>query len=198
MYEGVLNNFRREIQMTAEEEDYFTLLLKYRKFRKGQLLLREGDVCRFDTYTIKGILRLYYQDEAGKEHIILFGQEDRWISDFESYINQVPAKMYIEALENCEVFQLDRQHLDELYRKVPKIESLMRKRMQRCFTIFQGRVVDSLAMNSKERYLKFLGDYRGLEQRIPQHYIASFLGITPQFLSQIRAELRTVKKTNTP
>jgi CRP-like cAMP-binding protein len=195
MYEAVLNHIHRDIELTREEENYFTSLLQHRKYRKGQFILREGEICKFDTYVIKGVLRLYYTDDSGKEHIVLFGREDKWISDFESYMNQVPARLNIESLENCEVFQFYRKDLDELFRKIPKYESFLRKKLQGCFTLFQGRLVDSLCMNSKERYLKFLEQYRDIEQRIPQHYIASFLGITPQFLSQVRAELRTSSKT---
>lgn len=196
MYEAVLNYFRRGINLTTEEENYFTSLLHYKKYRKGHFLLQEGEICKFDNYIIKGVLRLFYTDETGREHIILFGKENKWISDFESYMNQIPAKLNIEALENCEIFQFNRKNLDELYSRVPKFEFFLRKKLQSCLTMYQERVMDSLSMNSKERYLKFLQQYRDIEQRIPQHYIASFLGITPQFLSQVRAELRTSSKAS--
>jgi CRP-like cAMP-binding protein len=195
MYETVLNHLRRWIDLTPDEEEYFVSLLTERKYRKGQLLLREGEICKNDTYIIKGILRLHYPDDMGKEHIIMFCREDEWISDFESYILQKPASMNISALEDSEVLLLERRYLDNLFQKVPKFESLIRKKMQMCFAMFQERVIDTLSVNSKERYLKFLEKYSDIEQRIPQHYIAAYLGITPQFMSQIRAELRTTSKT---
>jgi CRP-like cAMP-binding protein len=140
---------------------------------------------------------LYYPDDMGKEHIVMFCREDEWISDFESYIHQKPASMNISALEDSEVLLLERRYLDDLFQKVPKFESLIRKKMQMCFAMFQERVIDTLSVNSKERYLKFHEKYSDIEQRIPQHYIAAYLGITPQFLSQIRAEIKLPKKQTT-
>lgn len=194
MYEAVLNHFRRYIDLTPEEESFYTSLLKYKQYRKGQLLLKEGEVCRYDTYMIKGVLRSYYIDDSGLEHIVMFCLEDKWLSDVDSYMNQAPAVLNIDVLENCEVFQFDRNNLDLLFQKIPKFESFFRKKFQKCFSMHQQRVVNALYLPGKERYLKFLEEHDGIEQRIPQHYIASYLGITPQFLSRLRSGLRAQKR----
>ncbi len=185
--DAIISHIREIIDITPEEQFYFLSLLKYRKVRRRQYILQAGDVCRYETYIIKGCVRSYFIDEDGIEHVIMFAVENWWITDGLSFTNSSPAGVNIDALEECEVFQIDKPVLEELYLKVPSFERFFRIKFQNAFIAEQQRVICNFTKTAQDRYLAFLERFPNLEQRIPQHQIASYLGITPQFLSQVKS-----------
>lgn len=190
MYELILKNISRHINLTKEEEDYFKSILKHRALRKRQYLLQAGDVCRYENYIIKGCLRAYTVDNKGEEHIAMFGMEDWWISDLYSFLTETPATQHIDALEDSEVFSIEKKDLENLYKEVPKFDRLMRILLQNAFVTNQNRILASISQTAEEQYLAFIQKYPSLEQRVPQHQIASYLGITPETISRIRKQRR--------
>lgn len=190
MYELILKNISRHINLTKEEEDYFKSILKHRVLRKRQYLLQAGDVCRYENYIIKGCLRAYTVDNKGEEHIAMFGMEDWWISDLYSFLTETPATQHIDALEDSEVFSIEKKDLENLYKEVPKFDRLMRILLQNAFVTNQNRILASISQTAEEQYLAFIQKYPSLEQRVPQHQIASYLGITPETISRIRKQRR--------
>jgi len=188
-YDLSLRNIGRLITLTEEEEAYFCSLLQVRKYKRRQFLVQAGDICRYENFIQKGCVRSYYADDSGFEHTVQFGVEDWWIGDFASFVTQTPAKLNVEALEDCEIIQIEFQALEELYRQVPKFERFFRLLFQRSFITLQNRIISMISMTAEERYLEFRQKYAVFESRIPQTKIASYLGITPEFLSKIRSQL---------
>lgn len=188
MLDLIIENVTRHIRLTEEEIGYFTSILKVRKFRKRQYVLQSGDVCRFETFVNKGLLRSYAVDKEGQEHITMFAMEGWWISDFYSLLSQTPATLNIDALEETEVVQIEHSDLEKLYDRIDKFNKFFRILLQNAFIAHQQRILSAISQSAEERYASFTKKYPSLEQRVPQHQIASFLGITPETLSRIRRQ----------
>ena len=189
MYDLILQNIARYIQLTPEETDFFISVLQIKKLRKKQYLVQEGDVCRYESFVNKGCLRTYHVDEKGQEHIAQFAIEGWWISDMYSFLTSTPARLNVDAMEDAELLCIDKPSLEELYLRVPKFERFFRIILQNAFIAHQQRIIANMSKSAEERYLEFLERYPELEQRVPQHQIASYLGITPESLSRIRKQL---------
>jgi CRP-like cAMP-binding protein len=152
-------------------------------------LLQEGEICNFEAYIVKGYIRNYYIDENGFEVILHFAIEDWWISDITSFHDQKPSKIYIETLEDCELFILSDKNKEELLNRVPKFERVFRLMVQKNLSTTQNRLISTIAKSATEKYLDFIKLYPTIPQRVAQHYIASYLGISAEFLSKIRTKL---------
>ena len=186
----ILENVNTYIPLSKEESDYFVSLLKYRRLKKKQYLLQAFDHCKYETFVLKGCLKEYYTDyEQGKDHIIQFITEHTWTSDVESFIKGTPAMLNIEALEDCELLQIDYASLELLFQAYPKFERWCRIIFQEEYISFQDRILTHLSKSGKEKYLDFLEKYPGLMHRVPQHQIAAYLGVSAEFLSKIRKQL---------
>ena len=185
--EKVLSHIESLIHLNESEKEYFISLLKFKRVRKRQYILQEGDVCRYETFIITGCLRSYFADEDDAEHVIMFGIENSWIGDGLSLLTGSPSAINIDALEDTEVFQVDKDSLERLYKEIPAFERFFRIKFQEAFIAEQQRVICNFTKSAQDRYLTFLERFPNLEQRISQRQIASFLGITPQFLSQVRS-----------
>jgi CRP-like cAMP-binding protein len=182
----LLNNIARHISLDKEDVRYFTSLLKQEDIPKKSFILKEGQTCRNISYVHSGTLRAYYLDKEGRESTIMFAIADWWITDMFCFINQQPAMLYIEALENSSIFQLQKDDLDKLYLRVPKFERFFRILMQNAYIREQLRVIQNLSLSAEERYNNFLSKYPQVAKQVTQKQIASYLGITPEFLSAIR------------
>lgn len=188
-YPSVLDYINRYVTLTDQEVDIFKSLSRVKKLRKRQYLVEEGELCRYENFVTKGCLRCYYVDPDGNEHIVQFAIEGWWISDLHSFLTQTPAHFNVDAIEPSEVIQIEYDHLQELYQKVPKFERFFRQIIQRAFVAAQERIIDSYSKDARQRYLEFSEMYPEIEQRVPQYMLASYLGITPEFLSKIRRRL---------
>ena len=164
-------------------------MLKPRKYLKRQFVVQAGDPCKYETYVVKGCLKAYFVDPDGNSHIVQFAVEDWWISDMDSLMNGTPATLNIDAVEDTDVLQIEKNDFENLFVKIPKFNMMYRMMLMKAFISHQRRIVDNLCKPAKERYLDFVKRYRNIEQRVPQHQIASYLGMTPEFLSQIRRKL---------
>ncbi len=189
MFDLLLRNVARHIHLEPDEVRVFTSIPKVRRLKKKEFLLRAGEVCRYESFVLEGCLRNYYLDDTGDEHILQFSVEDWWTSDLYSLLTQTPATQFIDALEDSSVALFDKDDLEQLYLQVPKFERFFRIMLQKAFIAQQQRILQNIGSNGEERYLAFRKKYPSLEQRLPQHQIASFLGITPEFLSKIRGKL---------
>ena len=182
----ILSNITKHISPDKEETEYFISLLEYKEIAKKDFLLKEGQVCKNISYVHSGALRAYYLGKEEKESTIMFAVADWWITDMYCFVNQKPAMMYIEAIEDSCIFQLKKEKLDALFIKVPKFEKFFRILMQNAYIREQLRVIQNLSMSAEERYDNFLNKYPQIAQQVTQKQIASYLGITPEFLSAIR------------
>ena len=186
MYDLILSNFAMHISLNADEIAYVQSILQHKKVKKNAALLTAGEVCKSIYFVNTGCLRIFNIDEAGEEHINSFCPENWWAVDISSFSGQSPAFYAISALEDTDVFYLSFIALEQLYIKVPKFERFFRILTQNGFNLYQRRITSNLSKTAEERYAQFQKQYPKLEQRIAQKYIASFLGITPVFLSMIR------------
>jgi CRP-like cAMP-binding protein len=161
----------------------------HKRIRKKQYLLQEGNVCKYTAFVIKGILRSYAIDEKGVEHVIQFATEGWWISDSHSFLTGLPASYNIDAMEDAELLLITHDDMEKMLAAVPLMERYFRLLFQNNIIAIQSRLVCSLSQTAEEKYKKMNDDYPTLIQRVPQHTIASFLGITPETLSRIRKQL---------
>lgn len=189
MHESILANFAMHIHLDAEETEQIKSQLQHQLIRKKTVLLSSGAVCRNIYFVNKGCLRVFNLDNSGLEHNILFCPEGWWAADMGSFSEQSPAFYTISALEDTEVFYFSYSVLEELYIRIPKLERFFRILTQNGFTLYQRRLTSNLSRTAEERYERFQKQYPGLEQRIAQKHIASYLGITPVFLSMIRKRM---------
>lgn len=177
------------ISLTDEEKDILVPLLKHRKYLKGQYIVQQGDNCIYNSFVIKGCLRTYHVDSQGQEYIIRFAIENWWTADMGSFINNTPADYNVQCLENTEVLQFSYNTLQKIFDLIPKFERFFRIIIQNAFVASEKRIVTNFSLDAKERYLIFSRLYPQLEQRVPQYMVASYLGITKQYLSEIRNQI---------
>lgn len=171
------------------ETDVFNSLLQYKEIPKKTLLLHEGDICNFEYFINQGCIRSYYIDSKGSEVTLQFAIEGWWVSDIASFHERKPSHMFIETLEDCEVLYLTPETKEELLAQIPKFERVFRLMVQRNLSSLQERLFKTIATTAAEKYLDFITRYPTIPQRVAQHYIASYLGFTPEFLSKVRGKL---------
>lgn len=188
-YDLIKANISARMELSEEEIDFFTSRLNLRRVRRRQFILQEGDICRHYTFVNKGCLRLYSLDENGVEHILQFAPEDFWVSDIGSFHQETPTSMFIEALEPSEILQITKPDLLETFLAYPSYDRLFRVMMESAFIALQKRVLQNISSTAEERYLTFAETFPQLINRLPQTQIASYIGITPEFLSKIRKNL---------
>jgi CRP-like cAMP-binding protein len=194
MWDVLIKNLSRYVTLTNDEASVIKTLFSHKKFRKHQYILQEGSVSKHETFIAKGVARIYQVDEKGNEHIVQFGLEDWWVGDMYSFLTGTPSIYNIDCLEEAEVFQITKADMETLYVKVPKMERHFRIMVQHAFIASTRRVSSSLAKNALDRYLEFIHKYPQIEQRVPNHQIASYLGITPQSLSRLRSQATSQSK----
>jgi len=185
----LLNYIAQYVTLTNKEEDFLTSRLSSRKYLKGQYILQQGDISQTECFIISGCTKMFYLDDNGQEHIIMFSIEDWWTSDLGSFISQTPSDFNVQCLENTEIIQFSYDNIEEIFSKIPKLERFFRKIIEKAFVASQKRIIRNFSLTAKERYVIFRNSYPKIEQRIPQYMIASYLGITKEFLSKIKSQL---------
>jgi len=188
-FRPLLDYINRVVQLDQDEEKKLCELISYRKLLKGQYFLQQGDVCKFSGFVVSGCTKTFFVDEEGQEHVVMFSVEDWWTSDMGSFISQKPADFNVQCLENTTLIQISYENQGIMLREIPKLERFFRLIIERAFVSSQKRIVRNLSMSAKDRYLHFRNLYPKIEQRIPQYLIASYLGITKEFLSKIKGQL---------
>ncbi|MBO9202361.1 MULTISPECIES: Crp/Fnr family transcriptional regulator [Niastella] len=193
MYDLFFRKFNEKVALTAEEEAFVKQYLTPKKLRRKQYFLQEGDVCKSICFVEKGALRAYVLDETGDEHITAFALEGWTLGDLYSFIKAEPATWNIDALEDCELILLSKQAHDELLQTMPKYETYIRLLMTDAYMALQRRTTYMISLPLEERYLAFNQMYPTLFQRIPQHMIASFMGLSAETLSRVRSRISNRK-----
>ena len=185
----LLNNIEKYVTLTNTEVDFLTSRLSSRKYLKGQYILQQGDISKTECFIISGCTKMFYLDDKGQEHIIMFSIEDWWTSDLGSFISQTPSDFNVQCLEKTEIIQFSYDNIEEIFFEIPKLERFFRKIIEKAFVASQKRIIRNFSLTAKERYVIFSNNYPKMEQRIPQYMIASYLGITKEFLSKIKKQL---------
>ena len=187
----LITHFTNYIPLNNVEKTELNNRVTERRIKRRQFILQENDVCKHYTFVVSGCLKMYAVDKNGGEHNIQFASEndrpaDRWITDIGSFHSAKGSLLYIEAVEPSVVLQLEKSDLIYLYHNHPKYDRIFRVIIENKFVELQTRVLQNISSTAEERYLTFIEQYPALANRLPNTQIASYLGITPEFLSKIR------------
>lgn len=179
------------LPLEQEEVAYLASVFKERKVKKRQFILQEGDVCQYNTFVVEGCFRMYKVDQGGKEHNLQFAVENWWIGDIGSFHSEEPSQLNIEAMENSIVLQVKKEDQLRLFVSYPKFNRIFRVFTENALVSLQRRVLQNIGASAEERYWDFVKRHPYFFNRISNVQIASYLGVTPEFLSTIRK--RSVK-----
>lgn len=193
MFEKLRAYCERRAHLTEEEYALMQSLFVPRSLRKGEFLLREGEVSKYGVFITKGCLRSYTVDNKGKEHIIQFAPEEWWTGNIESMRNNAPSAYFIDAIENTDVLQQDRATFQTMMDNIPIFASMFHLGIEKSASAKDQRIIAALSASAEERYKGFLEKYPTIAQRVPQHMLASYLGISPETLSRIRKQMSRKK-----
>ncbi len=182
-------NISKHISLDEMEMACFTSLLEFRHLKRKEILLHEGEPCTTINFVTTGALRAFYRGIDGKESTMMFAIQDWWITDMHGFANKKPAMVCIEAISESTIAQLSKENLDTLFEKVPKFEKFFRIIMQNSYIREQLRIIQNLSLSAEERYDHFLQKYPVIARHVTQKQIASYLGITPEFLSRVRKNI---------
>lgn len=188
-YESFLKYIDHFITLNEKEVEVFKALTRIKKVKKRQFVVKQGDICHFENFVVEGCLRCYHTDENGNEHVVQFAAENRWISDLQSFLTQSTAHFSVDTIEPSVLIQFGYNNLQKLYHEVPQFERFFRLIFQNAFVVAQNKILASYSKDAEKRYIEFRNSYSDIENRVPQYMIASYLGISPEFLSNIRRRL---------
>ena len=189
MYELFFQKFNEAVLLTEEEQEMVSTYLMPKKLRKKQYLLQEEDICKYIAFVEKGVLRAYTVSEKGAEHIFQFALEGWLIADLYSFLTGEPAAYNIDAMEDAELVLISKPAHEELLKKLPKYETYTRLQLTGAYIAMQRRLTSIISLPLEERYAYFTSLYPNIIQRVPQHMIASYMGVTPETLSRVRKRL---------
>ena len=184
----LLSHFDDYVPLDPKEKEELSQRVKERKIKRRQFILQENDICRHYSFVTEGCFKMYGVDKSGKEHNLQFAAENDWIADLGSFYSEKPSRLYIEALEPSVIIQLERKDLIFFYTNYPKFDRNFRVLIENKFIELQNRVLQNISSTAEERYLTFLEQYPKLSNRLSSTQIASYLGVTPEFLSKIRKD----------
>jgi CRP-like cAMP-binding protein len=187
----IINYFQQYLPFSPEEQELITSKFTLRNIKRKQMILQEGFICKHYFFVVEGCFKMYAIDEKGNEHNLQFAAENDWIADIGSFHSEKPSKLFIEALEASVILQVEQHDLYFLYTNIPKLNIIFKVITEHKFIELQNRVLQNISSTGQQRYLNFLEQYPKLASRLPNTQIASYLGITPEFLSKIRKELST-------
>jgi len=183
--------FNQLLPLNEEETSIVEKVFKARRVKRRQYILQEGDVCKLNTFVIEGCFRMYMVDASGKEHNLQFAIENWWIGDIGSFHTEQPSKLYIEAIEKSVILQISKEDQLKLLVDHPKFNRIFRVITENALVSSQRRILQNISSTAEERYLDFMERYPHFFNRISNVQIASYLGVTPEFLSTIRKRLVT-------
>ncbi len=188
MYELLYNNIIKKVDLTREEFEEVKPFYTPKKLKRKQFLLQEGDVCKYTAFVCDGCLRSYTVDADGNEHILQFAIANWFISDMNSFLTGEPATQFIDAIADSTLLLCNRIDSDIMMKKVPKMETYFRILGQHHIVAAQKRLSSTIMHTAEQKYLDFIKRYADISQHVPQHMIASYLGISPETLSRVRKQ----------
>lgn len=181
---------RNYIDISDEEMELFYHYLKVKKFKKKEYVLEEGKICRARYFILKGCIRSYYIDEKGVERILDFGIDNWWFTNYKSLVNQSPSENFIQTIEDSVVLELHQDSFEELSAKLPKIDRFFRIITEKTHIAHINKVKYTRNLSGEHLYKQFVLSNPKFSQRVPQYMIASYLGLSPEFVSKVKAKDR--------
>ncbi len=190
----IVEYINRYVSLTDEEAEQFSAAFREVKVRKRQFIVQPNFTVKHRHFVLQGAFRAYVVGDEGQDHTIAFAIEDWWITDYNSYILQKPATMFVVALEDSTILEITYEKEQQLKLDNHKFETFFRIRAERTAAFMQQRIISNLTQTAEERFENFAEKYPLIVQRVPQYALASYLGMTTEFLSRIRNK-RTHKKS---
>lgn len=187
----LIKNIEQHIDLSKEEKEKFVRFFNTRKVDKKKFFLEQGSVCTHEAFIINGCFRVFTTDIRGNEHVLYFAIENWWLSDIDSFSQQRPSFLSIQALEDSEVLTISKQTKENAYQEFPKMEELFRKMTQKFLVANQRRIIQNHSLTADQRYQHFLKKYPNIASKLTNIQIASYLGISHEFLSKIRRKIVT-------
>lgn len=191
MFETLLSHIQNKVNVTEAQKNELQSFFTFKKLRKKQYLLQEGEICKCLSFVSKGLLKSYFMDEKGNEHINMFAFEGWWISDFNSFINQEKSVLNIDAIEETELLMITREEYENLMISIPAMDRYFRILYQNSLVTKDYRLIVSNSFTAEEKYTQFAQKNPEVIRRVPHNLIASFLGLAPETVSRIRKKIST-------
>ena len=185
----LIDYFEKHLLLSDDEKIILGDVFIERRVKRKQFILQEGDICNQNTFIVEGCFRTYMIDDKGKEHNLQFAVENWWIGDIGSFHSEKPSRLYIEAIENSTILQIKKEDQVKLFVDYPKFNRIFRVLAENAMVSMQNRILQNISSTAEERYLDFVERYPNFFNRISNVQIASYLGVTPEFLSTIRKRL---------
>lgn len=189
VYDILIENFRQLVPISDQEAEIIKDAFVAKTLSKKELLLSKGDLSNRMRFVAEGCLKVYSIGDKDMEHILQFGISGWWINDLYAYLTETPSELFIQAITPSTVLQIHRDRLNNLFDEIPMVDRFFRIKTQHGYVALQNRTIRSMSQTAEERYVKFISDYREMEQQIPQYMIAAFIGVTPEHLSAIRKKM---------
>lgn len=187
MKKSLIKSISKYVELNSEEEHSIEKFWTKKTLEKGDYLLRNGDICRTDNFVVSGTLKAFYiNSKTGKEEILYFAIENWWATDIESFQKQKPSIYNIQAIDKTELLQIRYDSFQEMLRQIPKLERFFRIILENYLGSLQRRIVINNVFDAEKRYSDFIENYPKIANKVPNYLIASYMGITAEFLSRIR------------
>ena len=186
IFDSFIKYLQSKISLSDNEVEMIRAVAIQKKLRRRQYLLQEGDIWKYNAFVCSGFLKTFTVDDKGQEHIMSFSPENYWTGDRESLMNATPTKFNIDAIEDAEIILIERNNFDHLCQNIPQLNHLVNTILQRSFIVSQNRIHANISLSAEEKYEDFIQKFPLIANRIPQHMIASYIGITPETLTRIR------------
>lgn len=189
MFDVLLCHIENKVAITDDQKKQLQSFFTLKKLKKKQYLLQEGDICKCLSFVSKGLLKSYFPDEKGNEHINMFAFEGWWISDFNSFINQEKAVLTIDAIEETEVLMISLEEYNKMLLEIPVMDRYFRILYQNSLVTKDYRLIVSNGYTAEEKYLQLAQKNPEMIRRVPHNLIASYLGLAPETISRIRKKI---------
>jgi len=187
--QSILQNIAKHVSLTTEEETLFLSKTETKHYKAKTILLSSGEIADCTYFVNSGILRSFNINDNIIEHVLHFACEGWWIGDMYSYISEKPGNLFIEVLEDAEVVVISKENHQVLYKEIPKLERFFRILAENSLVAHQERLMDNLSLSAEERFEKMCKKYPTLIQKVAQKHLASYIGVTPEFFSKMKARL---------
>ena len=185
----ILQNIDKIVSLSDKEKETILSKIEIKHYKAKTVLLNAGEICKHSYFVNSGILRSFNINDNIVEHVLHFACEGWWIGDMYSLITQKPGNLYVEVNEDSEVVLLSKENQEELFLEIPKLERFFRILTENSLVANQERLMDNLSLSAEERFEKFCSKYPTLIQKVPQKQVASYIGVTPEFFSKMKAKM---------
>jgi CRP-like cAMP-binding protein len=188
MFEVFRKYLADKVTLTDQEFELIESVSVFKKLRRRQYFLQEGDVCLSSAFVCKGFLRYYYIDKKGQEHIMQFAPENYWTGDRESMDSGLPSKYNIDAIEDSEILLLKKEDFEMIRKTIPAFNDFVNESLKKNLVFLHERIHVGLSLSAEEKYGNFISKYPSISNRVPLHMIASYLGVSAETLSRVRSQ----------